>query len=362
MRIAAVLLSFVFVSLLLSVLPASTASSGNYSFNVMNKTIGLNQFLFFNISAYFPQNVTYTVYINNTAILSGFIHADYPSFRILKYNVTNTLSGEYNASAKLSAVTFPLYSSSNFSIAASPEFSFSNLLNYTYIVNRTAKFNITLFDGGNTPLSFYWSLPAINGLAFSVSNYRQSFSLSPSALFAIPVDVNVTSSNLSMIAVNIPFSGTFGNTVINHSYSTALVSPVINLSDFVVKLTNLTNNTTIFSASFKNHDTIPVPANFSFFISLAGNLLYYSKQVYIAAQQSNISIALPISRVLNASISYVGANGTSQSMLLFSSPAGTSVGGLISNSLLQSVPYIVITAIILAIIGVLHLRFSRKGK
>lgn len=331
------------------------AVSINASFTAVNGTVGLNQNLFFNISADFPQTVTYTIYMNNESTFSGQIPENFPGYRLIFYNVTNTPFGNYQPSIKFSTLSSPIRSSTITTILAMPSFGFIGYSNYTSYIDNSAKLLIGLVDNGNTPMNFTWTLPLVQGIAFSL-NYRQAFSLLPSQTFKIPMNLTLSSSFARNL--NFSFFGTFRNTTLRKDYTTELFSPVINMSFQNGSLEAGTGNTSIYFTQIRNGNNLPVNTTFQFFLNLNGNELYYNRSAIIYPDTNAVNFTLPRSQLLNVNVYYNSQNGTAVKQQIFSQT--TSSGPALSD-VLTVAGYIAILAAAVLVLVWLHIRFNKKA-
>ena len=344
----------VVLSLALFQLNSVKAASINASFTVLNGTIGLNQNLFFQVSADFPQNISYVIYMDNVSVMSGQIIGNFPGYKIVHYNVTNTEFGSYKPSIKFSAISTQIQSNMTTDILAKPSFGFVGYSNYTSFFNNSAKMLIDIKNNGNTPLNFTWTLPTVQGVAFSLE-YKQLFTLLPSQTFNIPI--NLTLSNTFTSALNFSFYAAFQNYSLLRSYVTDLFSPVVNISFQNGSLITGTNNSSIYTIKITNGNNLPINTTFSFLLDIGGNEFYYNKSLIISPSTSEINLTIPKSTVLNLAAYYLSQNGTPIKQQIFSQPASTS---LIQPEMLMDSFYIVI--LILAVLALvwLHIRFNRK--
>ena len=338
--------------------PGSTnATSVAASFNAVNASVQMNQNIFFNISAFFSQNVSYAIYLNNSLVSSGTIPANFKGYMLVRYNVSDTLYGTYPSYVKLSTLSSPIKSDTNTTIQPRPSFGLSGISNYTYIFNNTAHIPLNVENNGNTPLDISWALPTASGVLFAL-DYQQAFNLAPGQVFPIPI--NITLSKPYQPLLNFSFVAGFNGQTIRKSFITTLFSPVINLSFSKPRIFGQTTNTTIFYAEINNGDNVPVNATFQFVLNSAGNVFLFNKSVMISPSATNVSILLPKSYVEKVSVFYSGGNGKPVSNVVFYKPLAS--GSPIQQLLINNLPYLMVTAIALAAVAVLHHKVSKERR
>ena len=338
-------------------LGSTNATSVAASFNAVNASVQMNQNIFFNISAFFSQNVSYAIYLNNSLVSSGTIPANFEGYMLVRYNVSDTLYGTYPSYVKLSTLSSPIKSDTNTTIQPRPSFGLSGISNYTYIFNNTAHIPLNVENNGNTPLGISWALPTASGVLFAL-NYQQAFNLAPGQVFSIPI--NITLSKPYQPLLNFSFVAGFNGQTIRKSFITTLFSPVINLSFSKPRISSQTANTTIFYAEINNGDNVPVNATFQFVLNSAGNVFLFNKSVMISPSATNVSILLPKSYVEKVSVFYSGGNGKSVSNVVFYKPLAS--GSPIQQLLINNLPYLMVTAIALAAVAILHHKVSKERR
>ena len=327
----------------------------SFSFSVLNSSIGINQNLFFNLSANFPQNANYTIYLNNIILKTGIIAANSPAMQTVAYNITNLPSGSYVPSIKFSALSSKLLSNSTVTVSPAPAFSFLGYSNYVPIFNGSARLLMRVIDSGNTPLNLSWSLPIVTGVAFNLL-FKQTFSLLPSQVFSAPINISVSKTFDKNL--NFSFLASYGNHSFRHDYLTSLFAPVINLSFFNTKLSPINSNISAFSANITNGDNLPVNVTFQFLVDIGGNDFYYNKSYMVYPNTSSIAFSIPAGTVLATKVLYTGQNGSETNQEIFSQQAPS---GISQSDLITSIEYIAILAIAIAALFYLHYRLT-KGR
>ncbi len=362
------LLLFVLVALLFSIGNAH-ASSVTASFNTINSTVGINQDVFFNLSGYFPQNVSYTIYLGSKAVLSGSIPANNVQSYMLKYNVTNTEYGGYPSKITFSALTTPLISNTEVTILPAPGFGFLPNLNYAYAFNRSETINnitnkvleasmtISLFDSGNTPLNVTWLLPTENDISFSL-DYVESFGLVPGQELNIPI--NLTLAKRTSQAINFSFLGSFGTESLRRNYIVTLLSPIINMSFLNGAVHPINANKSEFSTNIVNGNNAQINATFSFLLEINGGMVVYNTSKLIYPSTTSLSFVIPNAKVVNVTAFYLSQNGTVTTESVYYSPLSKTPAP--AASVLASYGYFIIFASAIAVLVIIHLRARKGGK
>lgn len=333
---------------------ASNATSLQFSFSVMNRTVQMNQNLFFNVSVSSPASVNYTIYLNSTPVHSGTIPANSTGYAIIKYNVSNRLYGEYSSSAVFSGVSYPIKSDFDTYIAPHPSFSFFNPSNITPFFNGSAKLNITLLDTGNTPLEMTWSIPSISGIDFSL-DYHQSFSIFPSEIYSIPINLSL-SQNFQK-SLNFSFYGRFKNSTIEGTYSTELFVPAVNLTFLNSTIRRLSDTTLLYAISLDNRDNSPLPITINFLLSINGSSFYYNRSYTLYPENKTIAVEVPYSKIVSVSVSFLNQYGKPVNEVVYSyKPAYSSVSGFFAVF-----GYLILTGAVIGIIVFMHYNFNKKG-
>ena len=331
------------------------ASSIQFSFTAMNKTVQIDQNLFFNVSASFPSAVNYTIYLNSTAVYEGSIPAYYSGYFIVKYNVTDSMYGDYSSSARFSSVSSPVSSDFDTYIKPHPSFTFFNPSNVTSFFNDSARLNVSLLDDGNTPLDVTWSVPVISGIDFSLA-YRQSFSMSPSQMYSIPMNLSL-SGNFSK-ALNFTFDAKFDGVVIQKTYTTLLFSPTVNISFLNSSIKKLNPTTLIYTVSVDNKDNSPLPLTLEFVLSVNGSNFYYNKSYTLYPTDTTVSVRIPNSRVLSVSASFINQYDKPVDEVIYAYKAPyNGFAGFFSVF-----GYLIITGAVIGIIVFIHYNFNKKGR
>lgn len=343
-----VMLASVYVSL-----PGVHAVTTATLFDSMNSTVGLNQNAFFNISADFPRNGSYVIYLNNVSVASGTIPAYTTTYETVKYNVTNTLSGTYQPSIKFSAISYSLPSNTSLEIVPMSSFAFPGYLNYTTFYNGAGSLDIKVLNNGNTPLDFNWALPTLTGVSFTLV-YQQSFSLEPDQLFSIPMNITITKSITEPL--NFSFTATHQSISITKYYATTLISPVVNMSFFGSKISAGNGNTTVYTVQIKNGNSLSINTTFQFLLDINGNDFYYNKSYLISPSLNQISTPLPKSALLTVDVYYPAQNGSVIRQQIFNQPPPSSG----SNGLIITIIYIIVMGAAVAVLLLLHIKFRNK--
>ncbi len=351
--------------LLLIAFNSVNAVSVGASFRVMNSTLGINQNLFFNISATgFQQNVTYDIYLNNASVTTGLIPANSVGYQIVKYNVTNTLTGNYNASIKFSTLSsrIPIYSNITTHIRPHAAFDFPDYSNRTFIVNNSARLSLLVSDIGNTPLAFSWSLPAPTGVYFRLTNYTEIFSLVPSQTLDMPINMTLK-GNFSKV-LNFSFVAVYSNITIRDNYITTLFTPVINLTFLGNSVATHTGAPDVYSVDVENGDNLPVNVTFEFLLDLSSyngaNTFYLNKSYLLSPSTTKVQIDIPnSSQLLEVNVFYVGQDDKLVSEQIFDQPLPNP--SALSN-LLADIAYVVILGGAIVVLAYLHYRHSKNKK
>lgn len=354
--------ALVLVAPMLLAVATTHAASVTASFNVLNSSVSINQDLLFNISAYYAANSSYTVFINNTPVLSGNLPASYSGHSIARLNVSNTLFGYYQPCIKFSFITGEVCSNSTFYIRPSSNFEFIGYSNYTWVYNNRAALDILVFNNGNTPINFSWSLPNIPNVHFSLY-YIQDFSLMPGKTENIPINVSSTAQNFQ--PVNFSFFANFSSVSIRKNYVTTLVSPYVNITFTGFNVVNQINsNESEYQINFSNRNNVPINVTFEFKLCIPSggqcNIFFYNKSFMVSPSSNHINLTLPNSSVLEVNALYPSSNGSLVNTQIFSGSAPQS--GTIINPLLSAsdIAYIILTAAIIAVIIFLHIRAKKS--
>lgn len=350
------------VAPLLLAVAAAHASSVSASFNVINSSVGINQNILFNISAYYTANSSYTVFLNGTPVLSGNLPADYSGYTTAGLNVSNMLFGYYAPCIKFSFITGDVCSNSSFYISPSTNFGFIGYSNYTLLYNSHAALDLSVLNSGNTPINISWSVPNLPGIHFALF-YIQDFTLMPGKLESIPINITSTSSNF--VALNFSFLANFSSVSIRKNYVTTLVSPYVNINFTGFNVVNQINrNESEYQINFSNSNNVPINVTFEFKLCIPNggqcNVFFYNKSFMISPFSKRVNVTLPNSSVLSVNALYPSSNGSLINTQIFSGPApqsGTVVNPLLSTS---DVAYIVLTGVIIAVIAFLHIRAKRS--
>ncbi|MCL4391639.1 MAG: hypothetical protein M1284_01490 [Candidatus Parvarchaeota archaeon] len=333
------------------------ASSASTSFNILNNTLSMNQFLYFNVSANFPTATNFSIIINDTSVIQGNLHANFTGYKILKYNITNFPAGTYSVSVNFSTLKFPLKASNELTILSKPSFTFLNNNINTEIMNNSAALTITLLNNGNTPMRINWSLPILKGISIAL-NFQQSFNLPIDSKFIIPINMTLSSGyqrNLSFY-----FTGTYQNYSATKVYSTYLIKPVINMSFYGGNTTSVNATRELWISYIKNYNNVPVRILLQFALEVNGSTVYYTVPYELNVSATKISVYLPTSKVESVKISYESGNFSTVTESIFS--AKKQPVPLTISSIVNTLGYIIFTVIAVVILSLIHIRVKKKGK
>ena len=347
------------MALVLLFISSSHASAYHVSFQSINSTLGINQYAFFNVSAYFGQNVSYSIFLNNSKIYSGTIPADFSGYKIIKYNITNLRYGTYRAYATFSTLTVRVNSSNNITIMPKPSLSFGNYSNVTAIYNNSARINIDLINSGNTPLNITWALPIFRGISMSISSLKETFPLSAGESYSIPI--NLTLSGNYTKTLNFSFDASFNGTIMVKNYVTTLFKPYINLSFYNTSLKTNNATSSSWTVYLSNKDNTPVMVTFEFMLYINKSELYYNKTLLISPTTTQITFPIPKSDVLGVKVFYPSSNSSEVSQQIFSSPVPGQPNSIVS-AVYGNISYIALTVIVIVLLVVLNRKLSSKGR
>ncbi len=361
MRAQYLLIALSVISLFLAV-SSVHATSVSATFDTLNSSVGINQNVVFNISAYYAQNSSYVVLLNNTPVLSGKIPAAFSGYTLAKLNVSNTLFGNYKPCIRFSFITGEICANSTFYIVPTTNFGFLAHSNYTLLYNNSSTLDISLIDSGNTPIDVTWSLPNIAGVHFSLL-YMQSFSMTPGKIESIPINISSTASQPEIM--NFSFIANFSQYSVRNNYLSTLISPRVNINFTGFNVINQINsNESEYQINISDSNNIPINVTFEFELCIVSNgqcnVFFYNKSVPVSSSSKHINITLPNSSVLSVRAMYPSSNGSMVSTQIFSGQAPQ--GGNITNPLMSytDMAYIALTAAIIIMIAIMHLR-AKKG-
>ncbi len=356
-RLLSVPIALVSLFLLLMALNSVNAVSIGASFTAMNSTLGINQNLFFNISATFPENITYNIYLNNVSVKTGSIPANDQHYEAVKYNITNSLAGDYASSIKFSTLFSRINSNTTTLILPHPAFDFPTYSNRTFIVNDSATLSLEVLDSGNTPLNLSWALPVVTGVYFNITHYTQLFSLAPGQAFEIPMNIALKSGFSHLL--NLSFVATYDNHTMSDDYITTLFAPVINLSFSANNVVAGKGNTSVYSVDIKNGDNLAVNVTFRFIVGIDGNDFYYNKSYIVEPNTTKVQIDIPNSQLLQVNVFYLGQTDKPVDEQIFYQPQPN------PNAIpdfLADIGYIAILGGAIALLVYLHHRFSKNKR
>ena len=331
------------------------AGSIHISISPINTSLGINQNLYMEVTYSSPSNSTYELFLNNTKISSGSFSADQNITRMVVYNVTDLPYGSYKICASFSILTEQLCSSSEVYISPHPNIEFKTD-GMQPVFNGSASFNLSILDSGNTPLSVYWSIPFINGIDISVSNYNQHFTINPNQTYSVPM---VIRTNLTKANISFPFNVSFDGSYFQRNFVLQLFKPIINMS-FTNKSSELSSgNFTYYTISFVNKNDMPVNLTAVFLLGTAYGEFSLTKSFIIEPNQTYINVTLPKSTVESVKVSYIGASGKRFEETVYSAPVS-----IISqaSSYIGYIFYIVLTIGIVLGVVYLHLRHYKRKK
>ena len=361
MRIKGLLPALLLMPLLLAI-SAVHATSVSATFDTLNSSVSINQNVVFNISAHYAQNSSYAVFLNGTQVLSGTIPAGFSGNTLAKFNVSNMLFGNYQPCIRFSFITSEICSNSTFYINPTTNFDFLAHSNYTLLYDNSSTLDISLTDSGNTPIDVTWSLPNIAGVHFSLL-YIQDFSMLPGRIESIPINISSTSAQSELM--NFSFVANYSQYSVRKDYVSTLIVPYvkINFTGFN-EINQLNSNESEYQINVSDNNNVPVNVTFEFELCITGNgqcnVFFYNKSVSVSSSLKHINITLPNSSVLSVRALYSSSNGSTINTQIFSGQAPQS--GTIVNPLLSytDIAYIILTAVIIAIILLIHLR-AKKG-
>ena len=354
-RLLSVPITLAGLFLLLMALNSVNAVSIGASFTAMNGTLKINQNLFFNISATFPENITYNIYLNNVSVKTGFIPANDQHYETAKYNITNSLAGDYNSSIKFSTLFSRINSNTTTLILPHPAFDFPTYSNRTFIVNDSAVLSLEVLDSGNTPLNFDWALPVVTGVYFNITHYTQLFSLAPGQAFKMPMNITLKSGFSPLL--NFSFIAGYNNYTMRDNYITTLFAPVINLSFSANNVITGKGNASLYSVDIKNGDNLAVNVTFQFIVNIDGNDFYYTKSYIVEPNTTKAQINIPNSQLLQVNVFYLGQNDKPVDEQIFYQPQPNpnALSGFLADA-----GYIAILGGAMALLVYLHYRLSKN--
>jgi hypothetical protein len=296
--------------------------------------------------------------LNNSAILNGTIPKNSSQYYLIKYNVSNMPSGTYEAHASLPNFNLVLNASKTVYIKPYSDFFFPGDNPVTEIVGNYSFINIIIENIGNTPLKMNWSLPEFINISYANLLYKQNFNLLPEQNYTIPTNLSLTGKYQKNISF--AFTGSYKNYTETKSYYTTLIKPYTNMSFYNVGLKQINSTLQLWSASIKNYNDVPVNLVFKFELYVNGSTFYYSKDYTLPVNASKVEIYLPKSTVENVKVSYVGSNDSDVTQSVFAAPKPPIKISL--SYVLDTLGYVIFTAIAVVLLALLHIRFKRKEK
>ena len=339
------------------VVGSAHAASLSASFNALNSSLSINQYEYFNLSAYFPVGTNYTIFLNSTPILYGNLPANYSGYKILHYNVTNIPYGTYYPSVHFSAFNFHLNSTANVYIKPAPDFTFIGDYRTTEISKNYSTIRIGIKNNGNTPLQMNWSLPIFRNISISLT-FNQTFKLNPSSNITIPINLSLQKGYQGNISI--PFTGRYQNYSFTKSYGTILIKPVINMSFYNVNVTQINSTRELWVTYIKNYNNVPINLTIQFSLEVNGSTFQYSVPYELSVNATKIEVTLPKSTVENVKISYESQNLSRVNQNIFTLPKQPSSTSLLS--IIDTLGYVILTVAAIFILILIHLRFNRRSK
>ena len=333
------------------------AASISASFNALNSSLSINQYEYFNLSAYFPVETNYTIFLNNTPILYGKLPANYSEYRILYYNISNIPYGRYYPSVHFSTFNFHLNSTTDIYIKQAPDFAFIGDYETTEIIKNYSVIRIGIKNNGNTPLQMNWSLPIFRNISISLT-FNQTFNLNPNSNITIPINLSLQKGYQNKISV--PFTGRYQNYSFTKSYETVLIKPVINMSFYNVNVTPINSTREIWVSNIKNYNNIPLNITIQFSLEVNGSTFQYSVPYELNVNTTKIEVILPKSTVENVKISYESDNLSKVNQNIFALPKQPSSPSLLS--IIDTLGYVILTIVSIFILILIHMRFNKRNK
>lgn len=342
---------------LLLVVSSGHATSVSASFNALNSSLSINQYAYFNLSAYFPLGTNYTIFLNNTPILQGNIPANYSGYKILHYNISNMPYGKYYPSIHFSAFNFHLNSTSSINIRPSPNFAFIGDHKTTEIIKNYSLIKIGIKNSGNTPLQMNWSIPIFRNISISLT-FNQTFRLNPSSNITIPINLSLQKGYQNNISI--PFTGKYRNYSITKSYETVLIKPVINMSFYNLNVTPINSTRELWISNIKNYNNVPLNITIEFLLEVNGSTFQYNVPYELGVNATKIEVILPKSTIENVKILYESGNLSRVNQNIFTLPRQPKGIGILS--IVNTLSYVILTVVSIFILILIHLRFNRRNK
>ncbi len=339
------------------VVGSAHAASLSASFNALNSSLSINQYEYFNLSAYFPVETNYTIFLNNSPIIYGKLPANYSGYKILHYNISNMPYGKYYPSVHFSAFNFHLNSSVNLDIRAAPDFTFIGDYKTTEIIKNYSLIKIRIKNNGNTPLKMNWSLPIFRNISISLT-FNQTFRLNPSSNITIPINLSLQKGYQDNILI--PFTSTYQNYSITKSYETILIKPIINMSFYNLNVTPINSTRELWVSYIKNYNNVPLNITIQFSLEVNGSTFQYSVPYELGVNATKIEVTLPKSTVENVRILYESQNLSKVDQNIFTLPKQPSSTSILS--IIDTLGYVILTVVSILILALIHLRFNRRSK
>jgi hypothetical protein len=340
---------------LLTMLGTAHASSVSASFNIVNGTVSINQLIYFNISADFPTQTNYTIFLNNTAIMSGNISANDSKYNIIGYNVSDIPYGRYNSDVYFSAFNLRLSSSNKLYVNQLSNFIFIGDTNITEITKNYSYLDIKIKNVGNTPLYMNWTLPILRNISISV-NYQQNFAISPGENKTIPI--NLTLGKGYQNNVSFAFTGTYENYFATKYYYTDFIKPNVNMSFYNINISKVNTTVQLWTSYIRNYNNVPVTLFLKFTLNVNGSTLYYTKNYVLPVNATEIQVFLPKSTVENVQVSYSGSNSSTITESVFTAP--TQPFKLSLPYIVNNLGYAIFTLAAVFLLVLIHMKLGRK--
>lgn len=335
----------------------SHASSVYASFNVINSNISINQNTYFNISADFPTQTNYTIFLNKTAIEYGSIPANSSKYYVVEYNVSNIPYGTYTPMIKFYAFNLSLKSSQQLYVKSFSNFIFEGEQTTTQILDNYSLINIEIKNVGNTPLYMNWSLPAFRNISISL-DFQQNFNLLPGTNKTIPINLSVGKGYQSDISFG--FTGKYNNYSETKYYQTTLIKPYVNMSFYNENVTQINSTRQLFIMTVKDYNNVPVTLILKFTLNVNGSTVYYTKSYLLPVNASKIEVYLPKSTIENVQASYQNSNLSQVTESIFAAPKQPFKVSI--DYIINTLGYAIFTLLAVFLLIAIHIKFRKRGQ
>ncbi len=332
------------------------ASSVSASFNIINSTSPINGEVYFNVSANFPTQTNYVVFLNKTAAINGTIPANSTRFYLIGYNVSNMNYGMYYSKVYFSTLNLTLDSSNKLYISPTSRFIFINPEKTIEINGNYSLLDININNAGNTPIRINWSLPILKNISISI-DFRQTFSLLPGENKSIAINLTLEKSYQDNISFG--FTGSYLNYTKTLVYRTILIKPYVNMSFYGSNITSVNSTRQLWISRIKNYNNVPVNLLLKFTLKVNDSTLYYTKSYTLPVNATEIAVYLPNSTIENVQVSYEGNNLSKVTESVFSAPV--SPLKISFSYIINTLGYVIFTALAVLILVLIHIRFRKKG-